>query len=552
MDDGPVANELTKYLPVPESWRPIIEKDIDGPSSIPLKIDNEVPSLGKYSASRRVTRTIFLGSAPTAGTSNRGLDSRRVLLGCALPGESLGFFTDALRRLVNSATYLYEDNGRFWFDTQPTIAKLVEDRAELLRTQPDVVAQELRRRMRELTRNSEEFGGIHLFPTTASDVPDEIQTRLVILGIEAPYLNSQSGKSEAEHLASQILESRGTAPRKYKNTLVFLAADQNRVAELESHVRRYLAWESVLDSREELDLSPTQVRQGESQKKAANDTVQSQIPETYRYILYPYQPKPTDSLMWSNFRFTTNQGIVLSVLRKLKSEDQFVTALGGTNLRRILDEIPLWRGDNVQIKQLVEDFASYTYLPRLANPQVLYSSINSGLSQLLWYQDTYAFAERYDETSQRYLGLVTGEGTNLQDGSSGLLVKATVAYEQRESDNARENQTISEPVAAGNLAHDFKSADRPLNFSVESTVPQQKPTRYFASAELDTLRPTSAVSQINEEIISHLIASTANGGSLTITIEIEAKSAEGFSPQVVRIVSENGRSLRLTKQGFEE
>jgi hypothetical protein len=30
-----------------------------------------------------------------------------------------------------------------------------------------------------------------------------------------------------------------------------------------------------------------------------------------------------------------------------------------------VDRIPLWRGDHVPVKQLVEDFAKYLYLPRL-------------------------------------------------------------------------------------------------------------------------------------------------------------------------------------------
>ena len=33
--------------------------------------------------------------------------------------------------------------------------------------------------------------------------------------------------------------------------------------------------------------------------------------------------------------------------------------------------MPLWRGDHVAVKQLVEDFARYLYLPRLAEPAVL-------------------------------------------------------------------------------------------------------------------------------------------------------------------------------------
>jgi predicted AAA+ superfamily ATPase len=84
IDDARVQFELTRYLS--DNWVPILEKDVDGPSSLPLRLDGEVPNLGKFAASRRVARTIYLGSAPTTTAANRGLEDRRVKLGCVMPG----------------------------------------------------------------------------------------------------------------------------------------------------------------------------------------------------------------------------------------------------------------------------------------------------------------------------------------------------------------------------------------------------------------------------------------------------------------------------------
>jgi hypothetical protein len=62
--------------------------------------------------SRRVARTVYIGSAPTLRTANRGIDDRHIKLGCAQPGESVATFGDALRRLSSQATYLYTDGQR--------------------------------------------------------------------------------------------------------------------------------------------------------------------------------------------------------------------------------------------------------------------------------------------------------------------------------------------------------------------------------------------------------------------------------------------------------
>ena len=104
IDDVRVQSELTRYLD--DNWTPIIEKDVDGAGSLPMRIDAEQPNLGKFAATRRVARAIFLGSAPTTAAAHRGIDDRRVKLGCVMPGETPAVFGDALRRLATVATYL--------------------------------------------------------------------------------------------------------------------------------------------------------------------------------------------------------------------------------------------------------------------------------------------------------------------------------------------------------------------------------------------------------------------------------------------------------------
>src|SRR5262249_30990152 len=80
-------------------------------------------------AGRRVARTIFLGSAPTLHTANKGLEDRQIELGCAQPGEAVATFGDALRRLTDQATHLYVDGRRYWYSTQPSVIRLAQDRA---------------------------------------------------------------------------------------------------------------------------------------------------------------------------------------------------------------------------------------------------------------------------------------------------------------------------------------------------------------------------------------------------------------------------------------
>ena len=251
IDDPRVQFELTRYLS--DNWVPIIEKDVDGPNSLPLRMDGEVPNLGKYSACRRVARTIYLGSAPTAAAAHRGLEDRRVKLGCVMPGESPAIFGDALRRLAAAATYLYQDGPRYWYSTQPTVTKLAEDRAEQLKRDPDKVWHELDSGCEPTCATRATSAASTRCRRPARTCPTTSTRAWSCSGSTTPTARSPSNPAEAA--AKAILESRGNTPRLYRNTLVFLAADKIRLQDLDEAVRKYLAWESILDEKDALNLT---------------------------------------------------------------------------------------------------------------------------------------------------------------------------------------------------------------------------------------------------------------------------------------------------------
>ena len=308
IDDPRVQSELTRYLS--DNWVPVIEKDVDGPNSLPLKLDSELPNLGKFSACRRVARAIYLGSAPTTAAAHQGIEDRRVKLGCVMPGESPAVFGDALRRMAGAATYLYQDGPHYWYSTQPTVTKLAEDRAEQLKREPDKVAHELERRLRQDLARTGDFNRIHPMPATGADVPDDLDARLVVLGVSHPY--SKEGGSAAELAAKAILETRGNTPRLYRNTLVFLAADKTRLQDLDEAARKVLAWESILAEKVQLNLSPYQVTQAETQKAAADSAVTARLPETYQWLLAPVQATPQAAIAWEALRLSGTDALAVA------------------------------------------------------------------------------------------------------------------------------------------------------------------------------------------------------------------------------------------------
>jgi hypothetical protein len=128
-----------------------------------------------------------------------------------MPGESPAVFGDALRRLAGAATYLYQDGPRYWYSTQPTVTKLAEDRADQLRRDPDKVVHELELRLRKDLERKGDFSRVHPMPQSGQDVPDDLDARLVVLGVDHVY--SKEPGCAAEATAKAIFESRGNTPR---------------------------------------------------------------------------------------------------------------------------------------------------------------------------------------------------------------------------------------------------------------------------------------------------------------------------------------------------
>ncbi|MBI4517435.1 MAG: ATP-binding protein [Deltaproteobacteria bacterium] len=547
IDDPRVQFELTRYLS--DNWVPVIEKDVDGPSSLPLRLDGEVPNLGKFAACRRVARTIYLGSAPTATAAHRGLEDRRVKLGCVMPGESPAVFGDALRRLAGAATYLYQDGPRYWYSTQPTVTKLAEDRAEQLKRDPDKVVAELDQRLRLDLRKTGDFSRIHPMPQSGQDVPDDMDARLVVLGVDHAY-NKEPGNA-AEVAAKAIFESRGNSPRLFRNTLVFLAVDQTRLQDLDEAVRRYLAWDSILAEQEKLDLSPHQVKQAETQKTSADGAVTARLPEAYQWLLVPVQGSPQAAVEWQSFRLSGQDALALRASKKLRTDELLVTSLAGTRLRMELDRVPLWRGDHVAIKQLVEDFARYLYLPRTKDPAVLVEAIRDGLGLLTWSQDSFAYANSFDETAGRYRGLRCGQQVPITESDAGLLVRPEIARQQQQ---AEAQQTTGTTAAAGGDAGTTATggAGGEATSGEAGTGSNQTaaPKRFHGTVSLDPTRVGRDASRIADEVVAHLAGLI--GATVRVTLEIEAEIPAGAPENVVRTVTENSRTLKFTSQGFEK
>ena len=133
----------------------------------------------------------------------------------------------------------------------------------------------------------------------------------------------------------------------------------------------------------------------------------------------------------------------------------------------------------------------------------------------------------------------------------GLLVKPEVAQRQVEAEKTPPPVVVPTPapsLGAGGRAGPSGATTPPP--AATSTPPPRKLKRYHGSVTLNATRAGRDAGAIAEEVISHLAG--LSGAKVTVTLEIEAEVPAGVPDNVIRTVTENGRTLKFTSQGFEE
>ena len=533
LDAPRVREELLRYLP--DGWNAVVDNDVDGADAVPRAIDAENSRFGAISAARRVARTIFMGSAPHVRQQTaRGIEDVRMRLGVAQPGESVAIFNDATGRMANQLTHLYTGGGRYWYDTQPNLRRTMEDRAVNL--EPEKVEIEILRRLKQI-RERGDFTAVHPCPTSA-DVPDEPAARLVILPPESGH-RARQRDSAALIAATEILDKRGIIPRTFRNMLIFVAPDLEHWSPLESEVRRYLAWDSIIEDAEDLNLDTHQRREALRSKDQSNETLGMRLNEAYCWLLVPTQ-EGTEPIEWEATRMPGPQeNPVAKAVKKVQSDEQLISQWSPTLLRMELDQW-LWKEEShISLKRVWECLATYLYLPRLRDSDVLLATVREGVQT-----QEFGYANGVDADG-RYGGLQfeSASGSIYLDDQS-VLVKPDVATKQLAADVPPPGPEIDDPPGPPYTPGENGRTTPPL------APPDSPPKRFYGSINLDPIRAARDAQQVIEEVVQHL--TSLSNATVVVTMDIRATVSDGFPKDTVDIVKANCQTLGFEPHDFED
>ena len=538
--------------PLDRAFGPILQSEVDGEQSLTARIEAQRPRLLRARAATLAARAVFFATAPHAGAARGAMAGTDLRLACAQPGDQIAIFGEALQEIASRSAHLYRDGDRYWFSPQPTLNKLAADRAR------DVSDEDADRRIVEVLREEQAsragFPRVHAAPDDLTQIDDRRTVALVILPPAAAHDPGAGATSQAAEVAGETIERRGSGQRRYRNSLIFVAADVSNVEAARENARRERAWRSILDDADlGQNLTLAQANDAEAQARRSRDALRQSVRGAWVHVLHP---GPSDGAgtgegaggrgyVIGSTRIVNRGGgksVPEAVWDKVSADGTVFGEIGPANLMQSL--APIWPSDcpHLSINDIHDWFASYVYLPRLRDEATLDGALQRLVENLA---DPFAYASGFDEESGAYEGVMDGRALLPGHFKSGLLVRREAIPE------ARPDAEPSRPGGEGSSVPDFSAPESEDRREAPASAP--RPKRFFASLEIDPERAGLEVARIMDGLLVEL--TRVPESRLRLHLEIEGVAGDGGYPgDVVDTVQANARDLGLDENslGFEE
>lgn len=535
--DESLANEFIKLLS--SAWRPVLS-EVDSDNSRADNIDKEYQRFAEVGgAARRISRAIFLGSASSGAL--KGIDSRQIRLGIVQPGQGASTYNEALNRLTDNLYYLYHADDRYFFHAEENLNKVANDRYNTLSDErvDDYIAtllEEARNRRRDVI----------LYAGDTEAIPDADSVRLIVLPPDMTLPSRAKESDEAVPRALEILQQRGESSRFRPNTLLFLAAKRDEIRALRNEVRKYLAWDSIVNGEASISsLGGGRLRQARAAISGADKDARLALTRAYRWALSPVQSDPQKAEYWLSQSQTNVQNtgeIFRAAFDRFLEDEALVETISPPALTSMLEKY-IWKkedsAEHLSVDRLWDLMTGNVYMHRLRTRSVLETCIQKGVEQGEW-----GYAKSHDEGKYdglRYREPMTGYESVTLERVPGFLVRREAATRQKEEEKPVTPLPGRTPdYVVGPQQEDHK--DQPYPDKKNHTEGYAGPRRITVSKVSGPNFTLDEIDQLRDEIIRNL---SKDGGEILVHIVVSATKAEGFSDSVTRSVRENSNQLQL-------
>lgn len=400
-----IANDLTSRLDRP-AYQQVIEADIVSPKpGAPAHaqvFDQPWLEVGKSPYTHRVAATVFLHSL-TQGIAS-GVHPADLLLAVLVPSDDPVLPHKAAERLDDEGWFFEWDGRRYRFKPEPSLNKIVADEMGMVgRTK---AKEELDSRIRQVWKSG--IFKVVPFPQEAAEVDDDAKLpKLVILHYDAAAATAT--ELAPPELARKLADYSGTLEgyRRFRNNVLFLVADEERVEDMVETAQRYLAIARITGDAERMgEFTEEQRKKLKKMGEAAELEVRVAITCAYRHLYFPRADAPQrHSNLDHEMLPAQDQGEVKQdqsavVLRALRQQQKVLTGDDPTRAAAYVKS-RAWDANQVSMttEELRKAFARRLGLPILLDLNQLKKTILNGVTSNVWVYYDAAAELGYDADS---------------------------------------------------------------------------------------------------------------------------------------------------------
>lgn len=228
-----------------------VTTDIAGKDGVHAAIlDNEaIDAIKKARLHKKCATVIFFES--NGGQTAQGLATLpEIKLSVGEPDLDIGLVDSVLQDLLDRCFYLTTVNNKYKFSIHENLIKRFSDRRASIK--PESVDELIQTEVRKLF---EKGGAIEkaIFPERNNQVTDRPVLTLVIL-----HPTKLIGDAETKIMIQDFVSNYGSSARVYKSSLIFCVAED--IHPLREDAKKFLAWETIYDESDELNLDEDQRR----------------------------------------------------------------------------------------------------------------------------------------------------------------------------------------------------------------------------------------------------------------------------------------------------
>jgi uncharacterized protein len=219
--------------------------------------------------------------------------------------------------------------------------------------------------LREDAAGRSGFHRLYAAPDDPITIEEAMALFLVILGPSTPHVGKGVAKSAATDVVVDTLMRYRASQRRFRNTLIFVAADEVSLSTAQEAMRRALAWASIAgDARLQSQLTQAQGADTKDKAKTSQDGAQKAVRNAWSHILFPIKTENTEAgkafeLDHLSVTSKDRAPIPTGVYDKARSDGLIKEKLGPDALWLHLK--PLWPDDkpHLAIAEVADWFACY-------------------------------------------------------------------------------------------------------------------------------------------------------------------------------------------------